>query len=190
MNEQKYYPMLADIVLMRDDSKGILADIKRWGLKSEYDPKGEWGHVAMVCAFATDGTVTDIPLVVESIGRGVMIRPLAASNRRYVRVLRYGPSAAPAKMAAAKAISLATEPDSFYGYFDIPFALIPRLLLYKLTGKRYKWVYRHNGVFICSEVPDEAFGYTFFPDELEPPLPGDYNSVKSLSPAYEGVLSV
>lgn len=186
--EAKYNPLPADVILMRNEETGCYLKVKEYVLSSEWDKNGEWGHVAMFCTWTKEG----VPLVVESIGRGVMLRPLSCSNGRYVKVLRHEDQNL-AMTAASRALQLSSDPEAGYGYVDIPFAVLPRLLVYKITGKRYRIVYRHNHIFICSEVPDEAFGYVFFPDDLEPPLPGDYNMVKQLhpeQPAFEGILNV
>lgn len=166
-----------DVILMRSEGTGWYRCLKDWLLGSH------WRHVAIFYDYTKRG----LPLVIESIGRGVMIRSLLASEGRYVLVLRYVyPKRAFA--AAKRAERLADNPGSWYDYWAIPRYVLPRLIWYKLTGRRSGFGYRHNPHFICSELVDEAY-WRIVPPELEPPLPHDFLAVKEFRPAGEGKLA-
>jgi len=166
-----------DVILMRSEETGWYRRLKDWLLGSQ------WGHVAIFF----DHTKRSLPLVIESIGRGVMIRSLLASEGRYVLVLRcIYPEWALA--AAKKAERLADNPGSWYDYWAIPRYVLPRLVWYKLTGHRSGFGYRHNPHFICSELVNEAFN-RIIPPELEPPLPHDFLEVEGFHAVGEGKLA-
>ena len=170
----RYLPQPGDVILMRSEEIGILRVLKDWLLDSP------WGHVAIFF----DHTKRGLPLVVESIGRGVMIRSLLASEGRYILVLRHKIQQVALK-AAKVAERLADNPESWYGYLDIPRYVIPRLIWYKFTGRRFSFGYKHNPHFICSELVDEAFDH-IIPEELQPPLPHDFLAVPALERIWEG----
>lgn len=166
-----------DVILMRSEETGWYRWLKDWLLGSQ------WGHVAIFFDYTKRG----MPLVAESIGRGAMIRSLLASEGRYVLVLRHKDNFT-ALAAAKKAERLCDNPGSWYDYLAIPRFVLPRLVWYKLTGRRSGFGYKHNPHFICSELVDEAFN-RIIPPELEPPLPQDFLAVKAFNPAGEGKLA-
>ncbi len=167
-----------DVILMRSEETGLYRRLKDWLLGSQ------WGHVAIFF----DKTKRGLPLVIESIGRGVMIRALNASEGRYILVLRHGDEQVALK-AAKKAEHLADNPSSWYDYWTIARYVLPRLIWYKITGRRYSFGYSHNPYFICSELVDEAYG-RIVPEAFQPPLPGDYLRVKEFHAYWEGNLKL
>ena len=167
-----------DVILMRSEETGLYRKLKDWLLGSP------WGHVAIFF----DYTKRNLPLVVESIGRGVVIRSLLASEGRYVLVLRHADPEL-ARAAAKKAEHLADNPSSWYDFWAIPRYVLPRLTWYKITGRRRGFGYYHNPHFICSELVDEAYG-RIIPEDLQPPLPGDFLRVKELRHYWEGNLKL
>lgn len=175
-NELLYLGEPGDVILMRSEETGLYRRLKDWLLGSE------WGHVAIFYDYTKRG----LPLVIESIGRGVMIRSLLASEGRYVQILRHL-TPGRARAAAKKAERLADNPGSWYDYWAIPRFVLPRLVWYKLTGRRSGFGYRHNPHFICSELVDEAFD-RIIPPELEPPLPADFLTIKAFCPMGKGKL--
>ena len=176
-NELLYLGELGDVILMRSEESGWYRRLKDWLLGSQ------WGHVAIFY----DHTKRDLPLVIESIGRGVMIRSLLASSGRYVQVLRHEDPEI-ARAPAKRAERLSDNPGSWYDYWAIPRYVLPRLVWYKLTGRRSGFGYRHNPHFICSELVDEAYGGVR-PDGHWPPLPHDFLAVKEFQPMGEGKLA-
>jgi len=170
----KYEPKAGDVILMSTQGAGLFKKLKDWLLGSQ------WSHVAIFF----DHTKHGLPLVIESIGRGVLIRSLLASKERKLLVLRHVEPQR-AVEAAKRAERLADNPTSWYDYFAIPRYVIPRLVWYKLTGRRYGFGYRQNPYFICSELVDTAYN-RIIPRELEPPLPHDFLSVKELRKTWEG----
>jgi len=75
-----------------------------------------WGHVAL---YYTE-TKRGLPLIIESIGRGVLIRSLYSYTGQTVRVMRAKIDNKTALRIAKEAERLADNPGSWYGYFDIP----------------------------------------------------------------------
>jgi len=137
-------------------------------------------HVAMYF----DTTKRELPLIVESIGRGVLIRSLFCYTGEEITVKRpidenFGP------LAAKAAERLADNPSSWYGYFDIPRFALPKLILAKFGGllpKKWdtvlKWLaftYRRNSFYICSELVASAYKDAGYPLVTEGtiPLPDD-----------------
>jgi len=173
----KFQP--GDIIVYKLQGYGIFRPIVRWFLGSA------WGHVGLFFAW----TKRDLPLTIESIGRGVMIRSLLASGGSYIKVMRWqGDNADEVGLKVAKAAErIADNPGSWYGYLDIPRYILPRLLWYKITGRRFGFGYRRNQHFICSELVGQAFrdaGFPLFPADFIP-LPGDF--VKApLEEVWEG----
>jgi len=131
-----------------------------------------------------DWTKRGLPLIVESIGRGVLIRSLFSYTGEEIRVKR--PVDESIGMLTAKAAErLADNPGSWYGYFDIPRFALPKLMLAKFGSilprswdTILKWLaftYRRNSFYICSELVASAYRDACFPlvDEGAIPLPDD-----------------
>lgn len=127
-----------------------------------------WGHVAI---YYTE-TKRGLPLIIESVGRGVLIRTLYCYTGETVRVMR--PRDADAGLRAAKAAErLADNPASWYGYYDIPRYVVPKLVLAKLDEwlpyllKLPLWLlahtYRRNSLYICSELVADAYANAGYP---------------------------
>ncbi len=162
-----------DVLLLRTATWGILTPSVRWLV--DYD------HVALYYAETKRG----LPLVIESIGRGVLIRSLLVYSGRQVRLMRPRVDDETALRIAKEAERLADNPDSWYGYFDIPRYVLPKLVLAKigqllpsrwsLALKLFLLSYRRNHLYICSELVAEAYrraGVSLV-DESTIPLPDD-----------------
>jgi hypothetical protein len=147
----------------------------------------QYRHVAMYF----DTTKRGLPLIVESIGRGVLIRSLFSYTGEKITVKRpVIESSGP--LAAKAAERLADNPSSWYGYFDIPRYALPKLILAKfgsLLPQKWdtilKWLaftYRQNNFYICSELVASAFRDAGYPlvDEETIPLPDDIASSDKL----------
>jgi len=140
-----------------------------------------WGHVAL---YYTE-TKRGLPLIIESIGRGVLIRSLYAYTGEQIRVMRPKIDDTAALKVAREAEHLADNPGSWYGYFDIPRYVLPKLILTKvgqllpqrwtLTLKLFALSYRRNSFYICSELVAEAYRRAGVPliEEKTIPLPDD-----------------
>ena len=163
---------------------GILRPLVRWLLGSPYC------HVGLFWAW----TKRNLPLTIESIGRGVMIRSLLSYQGRYVKVMRWkGDDARKVGLKVAKAAErLADNPKSWYGYFDIPRYVLPRLIWRKLTGATSGFGYQRNQFFICSELCAQAFRDAGFPlfNGYFIPLPGDFVDWPLFQEVWEGKLSL
>ena len=162
-----------DVLLTRVGGYGILYPLVRWLIT--------WGHAFIYFTETRRG----LPLVIESIGRGVLIRSLYCYAGTTVRVMRPRIDTFIGEKAAKEAEHLSDNPQSFYGYLDIPRYVVPKLVLRKLarwlpgTWRLSRWIlartYRRNSVYICSELVAAAFRNAGYPvtrgDTI--PLPDD-----------------
>lgn len=171
-----------DVIIFELQGYGIFKPLVHWLLGSK------WGHIGLFYAY----TKRDLPLIIESIGRGVLIRSLLASCGRKIKVMRWqGKDAEQVGLKVAKSAEhIADNPSSWYGYLDIPRYVLPRLIWQKITGKKEGFGYWHNSFFICSELVAQAFR-----DADSPlftgnyiPLPGDFVNSKFLKQVWEGKL--
>lgn len=140
-----------------------------------------------------DQTKRGLPLIVESIGRGVLIRSLFSYTGEELIVKRPDDESVGA-LAAKAAERLADNPSSWYGYFDIPRFVLPKLIISKIGSfLPEKWrltlwllakTYGRNRFYICSELVESAFKDAGFPlvNEETIPLPDDlFDSPKLVS---------
>lgn len=172
-----YQPKPGDVILMESEEVGFYRKLKDWLLGSK------WNHIAIFF----DMTKRGLPLIIESIGRGVVIRALNSSEGKYALILRHEDENT-ALRAAAQAERIADNPGSWYNFWAIPRFILPRLIWYKLTSRRFGFGYRYNPHFICSELVDAAYN-RLVPSKLGPPLPHDFLEVKELRPFWEGRLA-
>ena len=168
-----------DIILFRLSGWGLLNPLVRWLI-------GKYGHVAVFYAY----TKRELPLCIESIGRGVLIRTLLASRGRKVAVYRWkGEDAERVGLKVAKAAEhLADNPESGYDFFGIARFLLPRFLFERL-GIPFEW-YKADKRFICSELVWQAYkdaGYLILTDKVMP-LPSDFAFEDKLEKIWEGKL--
>jgi hypothetical protein len=180
MNGFKFQP--GDIVVYEIEGYGVLKPLVRWLLGSK------WGHVGIFYDYTKRG----LPLTVESIGRGVMISSLLSYQNRSSKVMRWsGDEAEEVGLKVAKAAErIADNPGSWYGYLDIPRYMLPRLIWYKLTKRRFGFGYRKNSHFICSELVAQSFrnaGFPLFKGDFIP-LPGDFVNSPRLQEVWSGKL--
>jgi uncharacterized protein YycO len=146
----------------------------------------QYRHVAIYF----DQTKRGLPLIVESIGRGVLIRSLFCYTGKEITVKRPVDESFGA-LAAKAAERLADNPSSWYGYFDIPRFALPKLMLAKFGSilprkwntilRWFAYTYRRNNFYICSELVASAYKDAGFPlvNDETIPLPDDlFNSPK------------
>ena len=166
-----------DIILFELSGWGFLNPLIGWLI-------GKYGHVAVFYAYTKRG----LPLLIESIGRGVLIRTLLASKGRKVAVYRWkgkGSEQVGLKVAVA-AEHLADRPESHYDFFGIAKFLLPRFLFERL-GIPFEW-YKADKRFICSELVWQAYrdaGHPILTDK-KMPLPSDFASEDKLEKVWEG----
>ncbi len=144
-----------DVLLFPVSGYGIFNPLARLLMK--------YGHVAL---YYTE-TKRDLPLIIESIGRGVLIRSLYCYDGVEVTVMRPEQDGGLGERAAKAAERIADCPGSWYGYFDIPRFVLPKLILARLGALLPERVrkalfllchtYRHNSVYICSELVAQAY---------------------------------
>ena len=162
-----------DVLLFKPSGWGILLPLVKALVT--------YGHVALYYG----ETKRELPLIIESIGRGVLIRSLFAYAGDRVRLMRPKIDDVLAQRVAKEAERLADNPGSWYGYFDIPRYVLPKLILAKigrllptrwaLTLKLLAMSYRRNNLYICSELVAEAYRVGGVPlvEESTIPLPDD-----------------
>ena len=142
----------------------ILFDVQYpFGLSSLAKLFIRYGHVGMFWLYTKKGN----PLMMESIGRGVLIRSVFNYTKRKMYVYRPRIPLELAEAVADAGENIADDPDSYYGFVDIPRFALPKLILYKLNEKLPDWMkfpekwldslYRKNNVFICSEFVAQAY---------------------------------
>ncbi len=149
-------------------------------------------------------TKRGLPLIIESVGKGVVIHPLYLYRGRHLRLMRVNPERYPlsssnipspfttgiGNAAAEAAEHIADRPDSYYDYAGIFRFVLPRLLWQKLVGGRPpRERYRQNRHYLCSELVAHAYenaGYPLLPKDVVP-LPGDFASSPFLEVIWDGV---
>ncbi|MDD4985273.1 MAG: hypothetical protein PHQ43_05710 [Dehalococcoidales bacterium] len=132
-----------DIILFKDQNTGFYGKLKRWLMRSDY------GHGSIY--IGND-------YIVEAIGKACCRRKI--ENTEYkgwdilvLRLRRYlDPNYYYARVAASHAEYIADSPKSGYDYLGIVRFVIPRLILYRLTGKVYSLGYYDNKLFWCFEL--------------------------------------
>jgi uncharacterized protein YycO len=171
MNTQVFRP--ADILLFKPQGWGLLTPLVKAIVS--------YGHVAM---YFTE-TKRGLPLVIESIGRGVLIRSLYSYSGQTVHVMRANLPEEKALEVTKQAERLADNPSCWYGYFDIPRFVLPKLILVKAGAwLPLKWQavlnllagsYRQNNFYICSELVVTAYQKVGVPlfNVFTIPLPDD-----------------
>lgn len=124
-------------------------------------------------------------MLIESIGRGVLIRSLYCYDGVAITVMRPVQGNGLGERAAKAAERIADNPKSWYGYRDIPRFVLPKLILAKLgcmLPERIRKVvfllchtYRRNSAYICSELVAQAYFDAGGPliDADSIPLPDD-----------------
>ena len=169
-----------DVLLFKPSGWGILLPLVKALVT--------YGHIALYYGETKRG----LPLIIESIGRGVLIRSLFAYAGRQVRLMRPKIDDDTAQRVAKGAERLADNPGSWYGYFDIPRYVLPKLILAKfgrllpprwaLTLKLLAMSYHHNSLYICSELVAEAYQAAGVPlvETNTIPLPDDIAASEKL----------
>jgi len=143
-----------DIILFKDNAPGIYGRLKRWLMRSEY------GHGAIA--------VRD-NCIVEAISKAACRRylPNTEYNGREVCVLRLKPYLDPqmeySRMASCEAERIADNPLSNYDFLGVVRYVIPRLILYRLTGKVFSLGYRDNALYYCFELVARAYILAMMP---------------------------
>lgn len=138
--------------------------LEKWALSSPF----------VHCMIYWMETKRGLSLIIESVGKGVVIRPLLHYEGRKLRWLRHRDSDAGPRAAKA-AERIADRADSFYDYRAITRWVLPRLICQKL-GLPMPLSWHRNRYFLCSELVAEAYleaGYPLVPDDTVP-LPGDF----------------
>lgn len=181
-----------DILVDINDGKDVFSLLKRWAI-------GPYEHVSlylsMVRLFVGRGqdSVIKVPMLFESIGRGVVLRSLFEkySNRVVVMRLKSEHDRRRIPHVLVEAIKLASDPQSYYDYLCIPRFILPRLICQKL-GLPIPLSWYRDPWHTCAEAVLEVFYRAKLVDILPRglvPLPGDFVSSSLLEEAWRGQLS-
>ncbi|GAI85284.1 unnamed protein product [marine sediment metagenome] len=166
-----------DTLVNVNDQDDLFSRIKRWGV-------GPYSHVFLYLGqlgLFTDRKQTKIlrvPMLFESIGRGVCLRLLSERYGEKVVVMRlkseHDQRRIPWVLQAA--IELASYRQAYYDFACIPLHIIPRILHEKL-GMPIPLKYQRDERQVCSEAVNEVFIWgrlvDILPSEVVP-LPGDF----------------
>ena len=157
-----------DVLVCINDRKDMFSKIKRWAM-------GRYEHVEMYLGIE----FTDIPLLVESDNRGVVIQNVAHQGGRHVRVMRPDYlTKKQTKTIIRKAVEIASNSKSSYDWIGlIRFAGL-RVLRNKFGIKRpITYKYKRDPKMICSEAIAEMFwrsDINILPTYLTP-IPEDFS---------------
>jgi hypothetical protein len=173
---------IGDIFVYVDEGKGFTSRISRWAI-------GRYNHVSMYIGKGFG----EVPFVFESNGRGASIVSLQHQTGRLVTVMR---PIIKRGTVIDNAITLASDPKSYYDYFAYVHDCLPRVLWEKFPFLPIKPEYIRDATLICSEAIAECYwraGIEILPQLVEGdakviPLPGDFVKTLVLDPVYEGRL--
>lgn len=168
-----------DVLVCINDRQDTFSKVKRWAM-------GRYEHVEMYLGVE----FADIPILIESDNRGVVIQNVAHQDGRHVRAMRPGSI----QKLIRKAVEIASDSKSYYDWFGlIRFAAV-RVLREKF-GKKYPLTYRYkrDPKMICSEAVAEIFwrnDIDVLPTDLTP-VPADFaDESDTLSFVAEGKLVI
>lgn len=175
MNSFKLEP--ADILVNVNQRRDPLSIVKRW-------TAGPYEHVflylGMLRLFTGRGQshVIRVPMLFESIGRGVVLRSLSERYGQKVVAMRLISEHDRRRIphALVEAIELASAPESYYDYLCILRFILPRLICEKL-GLPTPLSWHRDPWQVCSEAVFEVFYRAKVVDILPNnivPLPGDF----------------
>lgn len=174
MNNMQLHP--GDILLFDAGRNwGFLAPVVRWLM--EHD------HVAMFYGYTDKG----MPLIVESIGRGVMIRTLLAYSGEKITILRPKVDYDTVLEIMIAAREIVDDPKSYYDYLCVVRFAIPRIIA-QILGLPLPLKYHRTPQMICSEFVAEVFwrvGIEVLPMDIVP-MPDDFLESSVLE--YVGVI--
>ena len=192
MNEFKLEP--ADIgvnVIVGNDPYSV---IKRWAV-------GPYSHVFIYLGQVglylsrRQRRILRIPLLFESIGRGVLLRSLSERYGEEVVVLRLKSEHDRRRIGRVleEAVKLASDPQAHYDYLCIVKYILPRLICEKL-GLPMPLKYHRDPWHVCSEAVEAVFYRSglidILPSYCVPPLPGDFvTDSPLLAKVWQGRLS-
>lgn len=193
MNKFKLEP--ADIgvnVIMGNDP---YSRVKIWALGSPYSHVFMYlGKVGLLAARRQDRIIR-IPMLFESIGRGVLLRSLSERYGEEVVVMRLVSEHDRRRIGRVleEAVKLASDESARYDYLCIVEYILPRLICEKL-GLPMPLKYHRDPWHVCSEAVEAVFHRSglidILPSYCVPPLPGDFiTDSPLLEKAWRGSLS-
>lgn len=166
----------ADVLVKVSKGKDPFSVIKRWALGSPYEHISIYiGPVEILC----DAIILKVPILCESIGRGVLLRSLSARYGDEVVVMRLKSEFDRRRIPQIikEAVKLTGEDQAYYDYFCIVRFVLPRLIIQKFhLPLPIKY---HRDIFmICSEAVFEVYYRAGLVDIILPgcipPLPSDF----------------
>jgi len=180
-----------DILVTVNWKKDLWSRIRRWAV-------GPYSHCYLFLgnvALLTDrrqGRLIRVPMIFESMGRGVVLRSLSEGFGESVVVARLKSYENRKRIPTilVEAIKLASDPQAYYDYKVVVWHIIPRVLFEKL-GINLPLKYQRDQKMICSEACAEAFwraGVEVVPKGIVP-LPSSFVESRLLTQVWEGKLS-
>ena len=165
--------------------------IKRWALGSPFNHCFLYMGEVRLGATRYRACAGRVPMLFESIGRGVCLRLLSERYGQEVVVMRLKPQyRRRLPRVLREAIKLASDEKAYYDYSVIATHLIAWLILQKLHIP-IPLKYHRNSMMICSEACAEVFWRAKI--EIVPkdiiPLPSSFVDSPLLEAAWEGTLS-
>ena len=192
MNNFKLEP--GDILVNVNDRNEAFSAIKRWAISSPYEHVFLYMGMLGLIATRRQPQLIRVPMLFESIGRGVVLRSLTERYGQEVVVMRLKSEHDRRRIpyVLEEAVKLASDPQAFYDYLCIVRFILPRLICEKLrlpmplTWHRDPW-------HVCSEAVYEVFYRAKLVDMLPSnvvPLPGDFvTDSLLLEEVWRGLLS-
>jgi len=167
-----------DIIVNINTGRDPWSVIRRWGLGSPYTHCFMYMGVLRFGATRYRACAGRLPMIFESMGRGVSLRMLSDRYGQEVLVIRLTKYKRRISQVLREAIKLASDEKSYYDYFCVVKYIIPRIIWEKLhlpLGKMpLSW--HRDSRQICSEALLEIClraGVPVLPDGVAP-LPGDF----------------
>jgi len=169
----------ADILVNVNERHDPISSIKRWAV-GPYDHVFMYmGRLGLSRSGYSSSYIMSVPMLFESNGRGVVLQSLSNRYGQQVVVMRLRTYSDKEKIPKVldQAVSLASDPQSYYDYLCIIRFVLPRLIFNKL-GLPMPLSWHRDNQQICSEACYEVFYRAEMIEILlpwcVPPLPGDF----------------
>ena len=181
----------ADILVNVNSEKDLLSRLKRWAIGPYSHVFLYMGKVSLLTDWGLE-RIIKVPMLFESIGRGVCLRSLSERYGEQVVVMRLKLYENRRQIPAVitQAIKLASDLQAYYDYSVIAWHIIPRIFFEKLHLS-IPLKYQRDEKQICSEAVAEVFWRTemnILPQDIAP-LPGDFVESSLLEQVWYGKLS-
>ena len=164
-----------DVLLYVNEGKDWVSSFSRWAI-------GRYDHVAVYLGRF------NVPMLYQSVGRGVSIQSLQPDTGKLVLIMRPALTLSENISVFNAAIELASNPQSYYDYLAIVKFCVPLILKRKFPWLPVSPNYKRDRAMICSEAAAECFwrgGVEVLPKDAIP-LPSDFVTSPVLEIKGEG----